>query len=156
MGYREKDVIGKLPEVEREGRTGRENGKEDAQREFGAGGTLDADKVTKALLQYRNTPLAGLGVSPSELMFGRKLKDALPRHPKDMGYQASFSKKYGLDVSNHWAEFKKAREVGAMRKMARNMERYDEHTRPMARLSVGDSVAFQNREGPKPLRWDRT
>ena len=40
--------------------------------------------------------------------------------------------------------------------MFRTQERYDEHKSPLAPLSVGDSVSVQNREGNKPLRWDKT
>ena len=41
-------------------------------------GNLDTAKVTKALLQYRNTPIAGVGMSPAFMLFGRQLRDALP------------------------------------------------------------------------------
>ena len=46
--------------------------------------------------------------------------------------------------------------AGASRKMAKFKERYDEHAGPLSTLYVGDCVSIQNREGNKPLRWDRT
>ena len=48
------------------------------------------------------------------------------------------------------------RELGASKKMARGAEYYDEHKRPLTKLSVGDSVQIQNREGNHPLCWNRT
>ena len=39
------------------------------------------DKVLQAMLQYRNTPIAGLGASPAMLLFGRRVKDLLPINP---------------------------------------------------------------------------
>ena len=34
----------------------------------------------KALLNYRNTPLEGIGLSPAKLLMGRRLKTSLPTH----------------------------------------------------------------------------
>ena len=48
------------------------------------------------------------------------------------------------------------RKVGASKKLVQAMERYDEHKRPLAPLSVGDSLQVQNREDNHPLRWDKT
>ena len=41
-------------------------------------GSLDTDAVAKALLLHRNTPSPDIGVSPSELLFGRTINDHLP------------------------------------------------------------------------------
>ena len=41
----------------------------------GPGGDLDTDKFLAALLMQRNTPSAGTKMSPSEVVFGRKIKD---------------------------------------------------------------------------------
>ncbi|XP_063608773.1 uncharacterized protein K02A2.6-like [Penaeus indicus] len=41
------------------------------------GGSLDTD-ITRALMQYLNTPLQGLDTSPSQLLIGRQLRDAIP------------------------------------------------------------------------------
>ena len=40
--------------------------------------------------------------------------------------------------------------------MQSSLENYDIHKRPLSCLSVGDYVAIQNRNGPNPLRWDKT
>ena len=44
----------------------------------GSDGSLDTDRMVKALLIKRNTPDPGCKLSPAEVVFGRKLKDTLP------------------------------------------------------------------------------
>jgi len=46
-----------------------------------ANGTLDNDNAARAILQYRNTPIAELGLSPSQLLFHRQLRDSIPTNP---------------------------------------------------------------------------
>ena len=46
--------------------------------------------------------------------------------------------------------------MGVSKKLIKSQERYDDYVRPLSGLSVGDSVSIQNKEGNKPLRWDRT
>ena len=90
-------------------------------------------------------------------MFGRTLKDALPN--LNLRYRAettNYSKKCKVPASKYWEYILEGRELGASRKLAKSKEKYDEHASPLAALSVGDSVSIQNREGNKPLRWDRT
>ena len=118
-------------------------------------GNLDTARVTKALLQYRNTPVAGVGMSPAFMLFGRPLRDALPSSPSNVPNKMSYIDRYGR-TSNVWKEIQEGRERACARKQAKVIERYNEHTRPVAPLSVGDSVSIQNRSGSKPLRWDRT
>ena len=42
-------------------------------------GALDTESAAKAIMAHRNTPAQGTGVSPAELLFGRNLRDHLPR-----------------------------------------------------------------------------
>ena len=44
-------------------------------------GSVNNDKAARAILQYRNTPIPELGLSPSKLLFHRQLRDAIPANP---------------------------------------------------------------------------
>merc|ERR1711923_57569 len=44
-------------------------------------GSPDWDRVLRALMQHRNTPDAEFGLSPSQLVFGRPIRDFLPVKP---------------------------------------------------------------------------
>lgn len=44
----------------------------------GVKGDLGTDAFLSALLTHRNTPAADTGMSPAQVVFGRKLKDFLP------------------------------------------------------------------------------
>ena len=112
-------------------------------------GNLDTAKVTKALLQYRNTPIPGLGMSPAYMLFGRQLRDALPTHP-DMPLQLQGR------PGSIWSEIRQQREIATAKKNIQSAEYYNAHKRPLYPLVVGDPVSIQNRSGSHPLRWDRT
>ena len=43
-----------------------------------ANGDINNEMVARALLQHRNTPLQGIGLSPAQILYGRNLKDCLP------------------------------------------------------------------------------
>ena len=44
-------------------------------------GSLDNDMAAQAILQYRNTPIQGIGLSPAQLLLHRRLQDYIPSHP---------------------------------------------------------------------------
>ena len=44
-------------------------------------GSLDNDMAAQAILQYRNTPIQGIGLSPAQLLLHRCLWDLIPSHP---------------------------------------------------------------------------
>ena len=102
-------------------------------------GSLDTDNVAKALLLYRNTPSPDMGVSPSELLFGRNIRDHLPA-PK------RFRKE--------WIELADIRENTFAK---RHQQTYGStQQRQLPSLKVGDTVSIQNQTGNEPLRWEKT
>ena len=44
-------------------------------------GSLDNDMAALAILQYRNTPIQGIELSPAQLLLHRSLRDYIPLHP---------------------------------------------------------------------------
>ena len=106
----------------------------------GPKGSLDTDAVSKALMQYRNTPIKGANASPAQLMLGRSIRDSVPQ-PRS-----------AYKVSAKWEKWLKEREI-ALCKSA------DTHTKETsgrsvhAELSVGSEVLIQNNDTKK---WDRS
>ena len=104
-------------------------------------GELNTDGVTRALLQYRNTPLRGIEDSPAEIIFGRRLRDGLPTPTSSRP---------------EWKRLRILREMSAARLHARVVDRYNQHTKELRPLNVGDVVLIQNQAGACPRRWDLT
>ena len=107
-------------------------------------GDLNTDKVARALLQYRNTPIQDLNISPAQLLYGRTLRDHLP------------SMSEALRIRPEWSRLAEDRERALAKRHIMNMERYDEHTKTLPPLHKGDTVFLQNQSGPHPKRWDKT
>ena len=107
-------------------------------------GDLNTDNVARALLQYRNTPIQQLNVSPAELLYGRTLRDHLTSMPD------------ALCIRPEWHRLAEDRERALAKRHLTNIERYNEHTKALPELSIGDTVTMQNQTGSYPNRWDKT
>ena len=110
----------------------------------GPGGSLDNDKVLRAILQYRNTPDPETGMSPAEVIFGRQIRDFTPVLPG----------KY--KPRDEWLNIMQSREKLLSRRHVRDHERWSEHTQRLPPLKVGDNVFIQNQVGNHPKKWDKS
>ena len=102
-------------------------------------GSLDNDKFARAVMQYRNTPIAGIGLSPAQLYLHRQLRDFIPSRPV----------LYKPDI--RWIKAAEKREEFAAQRNAKLKVRYNATAHNLSPLGIGDSVAVQN----KQKRWDR-
>ena len=103
-------------------------------------GIIDTDKVSKALLQYRNTPLKGIGLSPAQLLFNRDLRDSIPVDPGR------------LRPSERWLNAAMNREQHFSERNSRLEKRYNTFSRPLSELSLGSDVIIQD---PTTGKWNR-
>ena len=106
----------------------------------GSGGKLDCDEISRALLQYLNTPLRGVTESPAKIVFGKAIRDSLPNTPVRKSWE---------DQSHHM-------ELGMAKIRVDSKERMDKKTKNLTPLKVGDYVQIQNQVGPKPNCWDKS
>ena len=107
-------------------------------------GDIDNMRFARALLQYRNTPLQGIDLSPAQILYGRELKDCMP------------TLEDALIIRKEWRIAADQRERALMKRHIRSIEKYNEHSRNLPELNVHDCVAVQNQTGSHPTRWDKT
>ena len=112
----------------------------------GQDGTPNWAKVTRALMQHRNTPLDGIKFSPAQLLFGRPLRDFQPVLPGK------------FKPSEVWVDCGEKRELAMRHRLSLGGERWSQNTKELPRLPVGQKVFIQNQRGPGKLakKWDRT
>ena len=117
---------------------------------LGPGGSLDTDKFLRAILIHRNTPDQLSKRSPSEVLFGHTLRDALPMFE---GTQSVFENDKVLPL---WREAWSLKERALRKRAARTVESLSKHSRDLPPLRHGDQVFVQNQTGNHPTKWDRT
>ena len=93
---------------------------------------------------YRNTPMQGIKLSPSQIVFGRELRDTMPFKP---GKGA---------MHKEWLITAVDREKALAKRHHTNMEKLNEHVKELKKLQVGQSVLVQNQSGNHGKRWART
>ena len=111
---------------------------------LGTGGSLETDKVARALLNHRNTPNVELGRSPAQLLYGRNLKDHLP------GTIETYKQR------KEWIMLREERERALSEKYGKIKESLDRGTRKLKELELGDVVQIQNQRGKDALRWSKS
>lgn len=110
----------------------------------GPHGSLETDKFACALMQYRNTPLQGINLSPAQILLGRKIRDFFPLTPSN------------CKIRTEWLISAEERERALARRHATHVERLSLHTHQLPPLAVGETVLIQNQVGNNPTRWEKT
>ncbi len=106
-------------------------------------GSLDSDKFLSAMLQLRNSPDPDCGISPAEIVFGRRLRDNL--------LFADYSRRERY--SQRWQEAWSAKEQALKARFVRTTEQISEHSRPLQPLRPGDKCFVQNQAGNHAKKW---
>ena len=104
-----------------------------------ADGSLDNDNAARALLQYRNTPIKEVGLSPAQMLLHRQLRDHLPSSPEL------------YKPSRQWLISATDRERAYEKRNADVKARYDATAHPLTPLATRTRVTVQTKK-----RWDRS
>ena len=108
-------------------------------------GSVDTDRLTRALLIHRNQTDPVSGLSPSEVIFGRKLRDHLPMQPEKFQPRAE------------WRMEADQREKTFMKRHILKHEQLSATSKPLPPLAIGDTVAIQDKTVPgKAGKWTKT
>lgn len=91
---------------------------------------LDHQKMTHAMLQYRNTPSLRDQLSPAQKLFGKPIQDALPAHRRAFAAQ--------------WQKTANEAEKQALTNTEQVESYYNQHTRELPEIRVGSKVAVQD------------
>ena len=116
---------------------------------IGFNGSLDTVKMSRALITHRNTPDRDTGLSPAEMMIGRKLRGFLPGKILDPELKSE------QNLAQGWRELADWRELALAKRASRDQERWSTTTRSLAELPLGTHVAIQNQLGNHPKKWDK-
>jgi len=117
---------------------------------MGPNGDLDTDAFAMAMLALRNTPDPDCKLSPAQILFGRQLRDGMP---KINGYAQKFD---DPNIRPLWRDAWALKEDALRIRYARTYEALHEHSRPLPPLRSGDRVYLQNQVGNFPKKWDRS
>ena len=120
------------------------------EENIGADGKLDTDKFLRALLIKRNTPDPTCKLSPAQIVFGRNLRDALPRIDKKKNVF------HNPVLRQEWRDAWRQKEEALRSRYHGCQQRLAEHSRDLPPLTPGDRVSIQNQSGQRPTKWERT
>ena len=104
-------------------------------------GSLDTTSATCALMTHRNTPAQDTGVLPSILLFGRPMRDHLPRLRRELRPE--------------WDMIAQSREHALAKRVTRSAPQ-EVNRRELPTLAIGDNVQIRNQHGNRSKRWYTT
>ena len=119
-------------------------GKRLLRENMGIKGSLNTDKFMRAVMQYRNTPIPDLRLSPAQIVFGRQIRDFIPVLP------------YKYRPSQKWTLLREDRERALATRREHDGTRLARYTKHQPDLPVGTPVAVQNQTGRNKTKWDKT
>ena len=111
---------------------------------LGPNGTLHTDKLARAILMHRNCPDPNTGLSPAQVIFGRVLRDHIPLQPGK------------FEIREEWRVDAELRARALAKRHLAKHEDLSRGSKPLPKLSVGDSVMIQDQTTNKPGRWTKT
>ena len=116
----------------------------------GPDGELDTERFLRAILIKRNTPDSATKLSPAEIVFGRKLRDTMPRIDKTINIF------FNKAVQPTWTDAWEKKELAMRARYQGCQKRLAEHSKSLPNLVLGDRVSIQNQSGNRPAKWDRS
>ena len=110
----------------------------------GHGGSLNTDRLMRAVMQFRNTPMQDCRRSPAQMVFGRAMRDFIPSLP------------HKYEPAKDWAVTQEYRERTMAMKREADREKWSHKTKDLEMLEIGTPVMIQNQTGNNPTKWDKT
>ena len=112
---------------------------------LGPNGSLNTDKLARALMIHRNTPDCTTGLSPAMVVLGRELRDHLP------SYRVRYQPR------QEWRLEADMREKAYAKRHLKSSEQLTAGSKHLPPLSCGDTVAVQDQsDHNKPGKWTKS
>ena len=108
---------------------------------IGPAGSLNTNKFAQALLCLRNTPDPITKVSPAQIVFGREVRDIIPRS--------------SYRPAQAWVDMAAARENSFLARHYAQSEK-PRPQRKLEELRPGDQVYIQDQNGTTPRKWSKS
>ena len=103
-------------------------------------GSLDNDKAARGILQYRNTPLPDINLSPAKVLLHRQLRNGILAHPAH------------YCPHKEWVLTAEEREKHLSKRNHILVQKHDAKAHELTPLTLGTNVVVQR----KDKKWDRT